>query len=113
MKCSLLLQVTEETCHILQHFGYQFEQRGLVAVKGKGQLMTYYLQGKTGKSTPPTVPVSPSMGVSTMETLNEEDESHDSPTSKSDEKTVSFLIITQTLSSKILLQELFVEFKTW
>ncbi|XP_068621362.1 adenylate cyclase type 3 [Battus philenor] len=40
------IQVTEETCHILQSFGYYFEQRGLVAVKGKGQLMTYYLQGK-------------------------------------------------------------------
>ncbi|XP_075992192.1 adenylate cyclase 3 [Anticarsia gemmatalis] len=40
------IQVTEETCEILQSFGYYFEQRGLVAVKGKGQLMTYYLQGK-------------------------------------------------------------------
>ncbi|XP_013181061.1 PREDICTED: adenylate cyclase type 3 [Papilio xuthus] len=40
------IQVTEETCQILQCFGYYFEQRGLVAVKGKGQLMTYYLQGK-------------------------------------------------------------------
>ncbi|XP_028040911.1 adenylate cyclase type 8 isoform X2 [Bombyx mandarina] len=40
------IQVTEETCQILQKFGYYFEQRGLVAVKGKGQLMTYYLQGK-------------------------------------------------------------------
>lgn len=39
-------QVTEETCNILQHFGFKFEQRGLVAVKGKGQLMTYYLVGK-------------------------------------------------------------------
>lgn len=38
------IQVTEETCHILQQFNYTFEQRGLVAVKGKGQLMTYYLQ---------------------------------------------------------------------
>lgn len=73
----------------MQHFGYQFEQRGLVAVKGKGQLMTYYLLGKTGKITPPTVPVSPTVGVSTMETVNEEDESHESPTSKSDEKSVS------------------------
>ncbi|XP_023311811.1 adenylate cyclase type 3, partial [Anoplophora glabripennis] len=82
------IQVTEETCQILQHFGYQFEQRGLVAVKGKGQLMTYYLLGKAGKITPPTAPVSPIMGMSTMETVNEEDESHDSPTSKSDEKTV-------------------------
>lgn len=37
------IQVTQETCEILQAFGYTFEQRGLVAVKGKGQLMTYYL----------------------------------------------------------------------
>ncbi|CAH1175806.1 unnamed protein product [Phaedon cochleariae] len=81
------IQVTEETCEILQHFGYHFEQRGLVTVKGKGQLMTYYL-GKAGKTTTPNEPVSPIMGVSYMETVNEEDESHDSPTSKSDEKTV-------------------------
>lgn len=46
------IQVTEETCQILQMFGYTFEQRGLVSVKGKGQLMTYYLQGKSDK--PPT-----------------------------------------------------------
>lgn len=38
------IQVTEETCNILQEFGYTFLQRGLVSVKGKGQLMTYYLQ---------------------------------------------------------------------
>lgn len=37
------IQVTQETCEILREFGYSFEQRGLVAVKGKGQLMTYYL----------------------------------------------------------------------
>ncbi|XP_059484469.1 adenylate cyclase type 3-like [Neocloeon triangulifer] len=45
------IQVTEETCEILKQFGYQFEQRGLVSVKGKGQLMTYYL---TGKGEPPS-----------------------------------------------------------
>ena len=43
---SLSSQVTEETTKILQHFGYVFEQRGLIAVKGKGELMTYYLVGK-------------------------------------------------------------------
>ena len=37
------IQVTKECCDILTNFGYQFEQRGLVHVKGKGQLMTYYL----------------------------------------------------------------------
>jgi hypothetical protein len=42
---------------ILKHFGYVFEQRGLVSVKGKGQLMTYYLIGKGGTtpSNPETV----------------------------------------------------------
>ncbi|XP_041973384.1 adenylate cyclase type 3 [Aricia agestis] len=46
------IQVTEETCHILEQFGYYFEQRGLVAVKGKGQLMTYYLQGRHDDGAP-------------------------------------------------------------
>ncbi|XP_047516260.1 adenylate cyclase type 3 isoform X1 [Pieris napi] len=46
------IQVTEETCEILQKFGYYFEQRGLVAVKGKGQLMTYYLLGKRENGNP-------------------------------------------------------------
>lgn len=50
--------------------------------------MTYYLLGKAGKTTPPTAPVSPVAGNSAMETVTEEDESHDSPTSKSDDKTV-------------------------
>ncbi|CAG0924024.1 unnamed protein product, partial [Notodromas monacha] len=40
------IQVTEETKRILANFGYVFETRGLVSVKGKGQLMTYYLVGK-------------------------------------------------------------------
>lgn len=40
------IQVVEETSHILEEFGYVFEQRGLVTVKGKGKLMTYYLVGK-------------------------------------------------------------------
>ncbi|RWS27903.1 adenylate cyclase type 3-like protein [Leptotrombidium deliense] len=40
------IQVVEETSHILEQFGYIFEQRGLVSVKGKGKLMTYYLVGK-------------------------------------------------------------------
>lgn len=57
--------MTEETCNILQHFGYKFEQRGLVAVKGKGQLMTYYL---IGKGCPHPVP------PPAMETVKEEEE---------------------------------------
>lgn len=80
--------MTEETCQILQNFGYQFEQRGLVAVKGKGQLMTYYLLGKTGKISSQIAPSSPAIGINAMETVTEEDESHDSPTSKSEEKTI-------------------------
>ena len=60
--------MTEETCNILQHFGYKFEQRGLVAVKGKGQLMTYYL---VGKGCPHPVP--PPL----METVREEEEEDD------------------------------------
>lgn len=62
------IQVTEETCQILQIFGYTFEQRGLVTVKGKGQLMTYYLQGKNDK--PPTSPIM----ISTMQTVHEAEE---------------------------------------
>ncbi|XP_016988235.1 adenylate cyclase type 3 isoform X1 [Drosophila rhopaloa] len=50
------IQVTEETCNILQPFGYTFLQRGLVAVKGKGQLMTYYLQGKSTSKAEPVAP---------------------------------------------------------
>lgn len=41
-----IIQVTTETYKILRLFGYVFEQRGLVNVKGKGQLMTYYLINK-------------------------------------------------------------------
>ena len=60
--------MTEETCNILQHFGYKFEQRGLVAVKGKCKLMTYYL---IGKGCPHPVP--PPL----METVKEEEEEDD------------------------------------
>uniref|UniRef100_A0A1I8MJ11 Adenylate cyclase type 3 n=1 Tax=Musca domestica TaxID=7370 RepID=A0A1I8MJ11_MUSDO len=45
------IQVTEETCNILQEFGYSFLQRGLVTVKGKGELMTYYLRDDMPKQT--------------------------------------------------------------
>ncbi|KAG5873668.1 hypothetical protein JTB14_021738 [Gonioctena quinquepunctata] len=49
--------------------------------------MTYYLQGKAGKTCPPTVSISP-IGGAFMETVNEEDEPHDSPTSHSEGKPV-------------------------
>lgn len=38
------IQVTQETCGILEKFGYTFIQRGLVNVKGKGELLTFYLE---------------------------------------------------------------------
>ncbi|XP_018317057.1 adenylate cyclase 3 [Mycetomoellerius zeteki] len=41
-------QVTDETRKILEPFGFGFEQRGLVFVKGKGQLLTHYLVSKDG-----------------------------------------------------------------
>ncbi|XP_017766990.1 PREDICTED: adenylate cyclase type 3 [Eufriesea mexicana] len=44
------IQVTDETRKILEPFGYGFEQRGLVFVKGKGQLLTHYLVSKDGVS---------------------------------------------------------------
>nr|XP_005996420.1 PREDICTED: adenylate cyclase type 7 [Latimeria chalumnae] len=37
------IQVTEETRNILQKFGYACECRGLIKVKGKGELMTYFV----------------------------------------------------------------------
>ncbi|XP_012233233.1 adenylate cyclase type 3 isoform X2 [Linepithema humile] len=42
------IQVTDETRKILEPFGFGFEQRGLVFVKGKGQLLTHYLVSKDG-----------------------------------------------------------------
>ncbi|RLU19233.1 hypothetical protein DMN91_007790 [Ooceraea biroi] len=44
------IQVTDETRKILEPFGFGFEQRGLVFVKGKGQLLTHYLISKDGVS---------------------------------------------------------------
>ena len=41
-----MLQVVEETKFILEEFGYYFTKRGLVKVKGKGELMTYFLDGQ-------------------------------------------------------------------
>lgn len=66
------VQVTEECSNVLQIFGYTFEQRGLVTVKGKGQLMTYYLIGKSDK--PPTSPLN-----AAKESKSEIDEVKSSP----------------------------------
>ncbi|KAI1300191.1 Adenylate cyclase type 3 [Halotydeus destructor] len=41
------IQVVQETKDLLEQFGYNFEQRGLVSVKGKGMLRTFYLVGKS------------------------------------------------------------------
>ncbi|GFO26284.1 adenylate cyclase type 3 [Plakobranchus ocellatus] len=38
------IQVCEESKELLQKFDFTFEKRGLINVKGKGQLMTYYLE---------------------------------------------------------------------
>nr|XP_037276836.1 adenylate cyclase type 3-like [Rhipicephalus microplus] len=40
------IQVVKETADILETFGFMLEQRGLVSVKGKGMLMTFYLLDK-------------------------------------------------------------------
>ncbi len=40
------IQVTPETYNRLQQ-GYMFEERGLIPVKGKGELQTYFLLGKS------------------------------------------------------------------
>ncbi|XP_003339662.1 adenylate cyclase type 7 [Monodelphis domestica] len=43
------IQVTEETCNILQKLGYSCECRGLINVKGKGELRTYFVCTDTTK----------------------------------------------------------------
>nr|XP_028596022.1 adenylate cyclase type 7 isoform X2 [Podarcis muralis] len=44
------IQVTEETCKILENLGYACECRGLINVKGKGELVTYFVCTDTAKS---------------------------------------------------------------
>ncbi|XP_077166224.1 adenylate cyclase type 7 isoform X1 [Paroedura picta] len=44
------IQVTEETCKILEGLGYACECRGLINVKGKGELRTYFVCTDTAKS---------------------------------------------------------------
>jgi hypothetical protein len=53
------IQVVEETSTILQHFGFQFDQRGLISVKGKGKLMTYYLTGRRPRTQASGLPPDP------------------------------------------------------
>ncbi|MFZ4728764.1 MAG: adenylate/guanylate cyclase domain-containing protein, partial [Pseudanabaena sp.] len=42
------IQVTEETYSRLRE-QFNFEKRGLIPVKGKGEMMTYWLVGKVDK----------------------------------------------------------------
>lgn len=46
------MQVTEQTYEILKDKGFKFIYRGPVKVKGKGQLVTYYLTGRDEKQKP-------------------------------------------------------------
>ncbi len=41
--CVLCSQVTEETAQLAQTLGYSITLRGVVNVKGKGQLTTYFI----------------------------------------------------------------------
>lgn len=40
------IQVTQEVYNILQPIGYTFECRGYISVKGKGNMLTYFLVGR-------------------------------------------------------------------
>ncbi|XP_058824460.1 adenylate cyclase type 3 [Topomyia yanbarensis] len=102
------IQVTEETCQILQTFGYTFEQRGLVAVKGKGQLMTYYLQGRIPKNASPILP------VTTMETVHEVEEPKESPLAPPTESPVHHIASASsstTSPNSVRLNQEYVEMK--
>ncbi|KAM4614475.1 LOW QUALITY PROTEIN: adenylate cyclase type 7 [Discoglossus pictus] len=44
------IQVTEETAHILEGLGYSCECRGLINVKGKGELRTFFICTDMAKS---------------------------------------------------------------
>ncbi|KAG9341947.1 hypothetical protein JZ751_018264 [Albula glossodonta] len=44
------IQVTEETSNVLQKLGYSCECRGLINVKGKGELMTFFVCTDMSKS---------------------------------------------------------------
>nr|XP_033780772.1 adenylate cyclase type 4 isoform X1 [Geotrypetes seraphini]XP_033780773.1 adenylate cyclase type 4 isoform X1 [Geotrypetes seraphini]XP_033780774.1 adenylate cyclase type 4 isoform X1 [Geotrypetes seraphini] len=46
------IQVTEETAKVLQKLGYTCQKRGVIKVKGKGQLCTYYVSTDLARSMP-------------------------------------------------------------
>lgn len=39
-------QVVEECYNILKEYGFRFVRRGPIFVKGKGELLTYFLKGR-------------------------------------------------------------------
>lgn len=43
------IQTTQNIYNILSKRGYTFECRGLIAVKGKGKMVTYWMTGKEGE----------------------------------------------------------------
>lgn len=47
-------QVTEETARALQSLGYTCYSRGIIKVKGKGQLCTYFLNTDLTRTGPPS-----------------------------------------------------------
>ncbi|XP_013418090.1 adenylate cyclase type 3-like [Lingula anatina] len=47
------IQVTEDTMLILKEFGFTFQKRGMVKVKGKGELLTFFMEGKQTEMTSP------------------------------------------------------------
>uniref|UniRef100_A0A8B9U4Z0 adenylate cyclase n=1 Tax=Anas zonorhyncha TaxID=75864 RepID=A0A8B9U4Z0_9AVES len=48
------IQVTEEVQRILKRCSYEFVCRGKVSVKGKGEMLTYFLEGKANGNNPQT-----------------------------------------------------------
>lgn len=46
LHCLRPLQVVEETQAILREYGFRFVRRGPIFVKGKGELLTFFLKGR-------------------------------------------------------------------
>ncbi|XP_059354213.1 adenylate cyclase type 3-like isoform X2 [Carassius carassius] len=40
------IQVVEDCCNILKEYGFRFVRRGPIYVKGKGELLTFFMKGK-------------------------------------------------------------------
>lgn len=78
------IQVVKETADILETFGFTLEQRGLVSVKGKGMLMTFYLLGKK-----PTAQQSSALAAATHVHTNPLAQQDDDPGVKTEEPVAS------------------------